>query len=118
MEKQRSGETNLLSPLNFRYWLQGYFEIGEQDRLSPRQIEIIQKHLALVKEMGDYEDFEFWLDKNLTEVSPEVIRKRLELTFERVTDKLDKRLSPELFMLGGALASWLIYWSVDGRRTS
>ena len=41
-----------MSPENFCYWLQGYFEIaesGEQlESLDEDQIQVIQEHLALV----------------------------------------------------------------------
>lgn len=33
---------------DFCYWLQGYFELGDFEVLSSRQIELIKRHLALV----------------------------------------------------------------------
>jgi hypothetical protein len=34
---------------DFAYWLQGYFEIhGKADSLTPEQVEMIKRHLALV----------------------------------------------------------------------
>jgi len=32
----------------FTYWLQGYFEINDPDRISPMETKIIKDHLALV----------------------------------------------------------------------
>jgi hypothetical protein len=32
----------------FVYWLQGYFEINDPDRISPIETKIIKDHLALV----------------------------------------------------------------------
>ena len=32
----------------FTYWLQGYFEINDPDRISPIETKIIKDHLALV----------------------------------------------------------------------
>lgn len=33
---------------DFCYWLQGFFELSNQSRFNPAQVEAIQKHLALV----------------------------------------------------------------------
>lgn len=32
----------------FTYWLQGYFEINDPDRINPMETKIIKDHLALV----------------------------------------------------------------------
>lgn len=32
----------------FTYWLQGYFEINDPERISPLETKIIKDHLALV----------------------------------------------------------------------
>lgn len=37
-----------MSPENFAYWLQGYFEIGKSDELTKEQVEEIKNHLKLV----------------------------------------------------------------------
>lgn len=37
-----------MTPENFCYWLQGYFEIGKEDSLTEQQIEEIKRHLKLV----------------------------------------------------------------------
>ncbi len=37
-----------MTPEQFCYWLQGYFEISEETRLLPKQVEIIQEHLQKV----------------------------------------------------------------------
>lgn len=31
----------------FAYWLQGYFELNESNKLSEKQVQIIKDHLAL-----------------------------------------------------------------------
>jgi len=37
-----------MTPENFTYWLQGFFEISESKMLSSKQTQIIKDHLALV----------------------------------------------------------------------
>lgn len=37
-----------MSPENFVFWLQGFFEIGGGENLSPEQVQVIKDHLALV----------------------------------------------------------------------
>ena len=37
-----------MTPENFTYWLQGYFEISESKMLSSKQTQVIKDHLALV----------------------------------------------------------------------
>ena len=37
-----------MKSVEFCYWLQGFFECAEPDALTPRQVETIKKHLALV----------------------------------------------------------------------
>lgn len=40
---------NHMTSRDFAFWLQGFFEItGDNPSLSPKQTEIIQRHLALV----------------------------------------------------------------------
>ena len=39
-----------MDPVNFCYWLQGYFELCENDNLTDKQVEIIKNHLGLVFE--------------------------------------------------------------------
>jgi hypothetical protein len=33
---------------DFCYWLQGFFELRDKEPIQPAQIEIIQRHLAMV----------------------------------------------------------------------
>ncbi len=33
---------------NFTYWLQGFFEISDSNKLTEKQVQIIKDHLALV----------------------------------------------------------------------
>lgn len=33
---------------NFAYWLKGYFELQDTDKLSPKQVKVIKDHLDLV----------------------------------------------------------------------
>lgn len=37
-----------MDPINFVYWLQGYFELAPPDCLTPEQVKVIQDHLNLV----------------------------------------------------------------------
>jgi len=37
-----------MTPENFCYWLQGYFEISDSKELTEKQINVIQSHLHLV----------------------------------------------------------------------
>lgn len=37
-----------MSPENFCYWLQGYFELSGEEDLSMEQVEVIRDHLKLV----------------------------------------------------------------------
>jgi hypothetical protein len=37
-----------MTPENFVYWLQGFFELSEEKTLSPLQVQAIKDHLALV----------------------------------------------------------------------
>lgn len=39
-----------MTPEQFTYWLQGFFELGETKTLSERQIMVIKDHLSLVFE--------------------------------------------------------------------
>jgi len=37
-----------MTPQDFAYWLQGFFELSDTENLSPSQISAIREHLALV----------------------------------------------------------------------
>lgn len=37
-----------MSPENFAYWLQGYFEISKSEELTKEQVQEIKDHLKLV----------------------------------------------------------------------
>lgn len=37
-----------MTPENFAYWLQGFFELAGTDNLTPEQVKIVKDHLALV----------------------------------------------------------------------
>jgi hypothetical protein len=37
-----------MTPENFAYWLNGFFEMTETDRLSEKQVLMIKEHLKLV----------------------------------------------------------------------
>lgn len=37
-----------MTPENFTYWLQGFFEISDSKKLDEKQVQIIKDHLALV----------------------------------------------------------------------
>jgi len=37
-----------MTPEHFCYWLQGYFELCEEDNLTKEQIKMIREHLNLV----------------------------------------------------------------------
>lgn len=37
-----------MTPEQFVYWLQGYFELSEAKELTPEQVQIVKDHLKLV----------------------------------------------------------------------
>ena len=37
-----------MTPVNFAYWLQGFFEISDSNTLTPEQVRIIKAHINLV----------------------------------------------------------------------
>jgi hypothetical protein len=37
-----------MTPINFAYWLQGFFEISDSNELTPEQVKMIRAHLNLV----------------------------------------------------------------------
>lgn len=37
-----------MTPVEFCYWLQGFFEVSEAEEVTPKQTEMIKNHLALV----------------------------------------------------------------------
>ncbi len=37
-----------MNELQFCYWLQGYFELGQVSELNPDQVRVIKDHLQLV----------------------------------------------------------------------
>ena len=37
-----------MTPINFAYWLQGFFEISNSNELTPEQVKMIRAHLNLV----------------------------------------------------------------------
>lgn len=37
-----------MCPVEFAYWLKGYFELSESNTLTDKQVSIIKKHLELV----------------------------------------------------------------------
>jgi hypothetical protein len=37
-----------MNPVDFCYWLQGFFELNDADNLSPQQVQAIKSHLNLV----------------------------------------------------------------------
>ncbi len=37
-----------MSPQEFCYWLQGLFELGEPAELTPKQVDLIERHLDMV----------------------------------------------------------------------
>lgn len=37
-----------MTPINFSYWLQGFFEISDSNELTPEQVKMIRAHLNLV----------------------------------------------------------------------
>ena len=37
-----------MTPEQFTYWLQGFFELSETKELTPEQVQIVKDHLALV----------------------------------------------------------------------
>jgi hypothetical protein len=51
----------MMSPENFAYWLQGYFEISGANELNAKQTQQVKDHLQLVfkKETPDANKFGF-----------------------------------------------------------
>ena len=37
-----------MESVNFVFWLQGFFEISEAEELTPKQVEMIRRHMELV----------------------------------------------------------------------
>lgn len=37
-----------MTPINFAYWMQGFFEISDSNTLTPEQVKMIRAHLNLV----------------------------------------------------------------------
>ena len=37
-----------MTPQDFTYWLQGFFELSNAQELTPEQVKIIKEHLSLV----------------------------------------------------------------------
>lgn len=57
-----------MKPVEFVYWLQGYFELSEDKTLTEKQVTTIKNHLALV--------FEHAIDPSYTShLSPEDAKK-------------------------------------------
>ena len=42
-----------MTPRDFVYWLQGFFEITGKESITPEQVKMIKKHLDLVFEKSD-----------------------------------------------------------------
>ena len=47
-----------MNNINFKYWLQGWFENAKPDFLNQEDVERLEKHLLVVTNPGD---FELWL---------------------------------------------------------
>ena len=79
---------------DFKYWLQGYFELGGQG-LDTVQKKMVREHLALVEE--EYDPFISWLTGFLdatagTVITPDMacdIKARLQMEFEKQTHDLE-----------------------------
>jgi hypothetical protein len=67
-----------MSPENFIYWLQGFYELTPEDKLTP-QMRIIKEHLALV------------FNKVTPDIVPEKLKKE---TFDGLLEKI--KTSPSL----------------------
>lgn len=82
-----------MTPRDFCYWLQGYFELDGSNWNSPDVLEIVLKHLELVKATpGDYDSnmisFLGWLESAIEfEASQEKVQEKLSSIFEHVIDK-------------------------------
>lgn len=94
-----------MTPTNFAYWLQGYFELKDTEpggviKLTGAQVTIIKNHLKLVRETAkrrkkSVEPFIVWVDTAIdvaveakmdNEVLTTLIRKKLVDTFIHVID--------------------------------
>jgi hypothetical protein len=47
-EKHFKYKIKIMTPENFTYWLQGFFEISDAKKLDETQVQIIKDHLDLV----------------------------------------------------------------------
>lgn len=75
-----------MTPENFAYWLQGFFELTESKELTSEQIQMIKEHLALVftkvtpiTNPSELKDRAKWEMKPFENQSPESIDKLLKL---------------------------------------
>ena len=48
MIKTITNSSNKITPEQFVYWLQGFFEMSNPDFVNPKQTEMIKEHLKLV----------------------------------------------------------------------
>lgn len=53
---------------DFCYWLQGFFELSEGKKLTPKQVEIIKDHLNLVFDKVTPDRSEKRINKNLINI--------------------------------------------------
>lgn len=87
--------------INFKYWLQGWLEIENPDKVSKKQIEEIKNHLNIIDEK-DY--FIGWLTgflegkKKIDKNDIILLKEELQKQFLKVTDSqsLDTLLGKEL----------------------
>ena len=76
-----------MTPQDFCYWLNGYFDLSDGQTLSPRQVEVIKGHLSLVfdKQKPSLKDL---IEKELT---PESVLDKMPLPWRNP----HKRVFPE-----------------------
>lgn len=95
-----------MNRINFCYWLQGLFEIGDVKTLTSNQIQIIKDHLALannnkatknqLKEIQFCNWLEGYLDFSETKIlsnrQVKLIKDRLSLVYTKVTPNRNKEI--------------------------
>jgi hypothetical protein len=82
-----------MTPENFAYWLQGFFEIAGSDELTETQVKMVKDHLALVfqKVTPDRSKKVKKKKKDVTCTTPAVNTEQIRINVEDALKKLEQR---------------------------